>query len=68
MCRHHLRFYQISARSDFKYGRQVTILDGKPAIKEVIDDYYSWTNGWIISTRAVTWNMVHYVPLGQMTW
>jgi hypothetical protein len=26
---HHLGFYQISAQSDFKYGRQVTILENQ---------------------------------------
>jgi hypothetical protein len=36
--------YRISARSDFKYGRQAAILESQQSAI-----YYSWTNGWIIS-------------------
>jgi hypothetical protein len=46
--RHHLHFYQISARSDFKYGRQATILENQLRANNY---YYSWTNACIIPTR-----------------
>jgi hypothetical protein len=41
--RHHLRFYQISAQSDFKYGHEVAILEKQ------LKCSYSWTNAWIVS-------------------